>query len=507
MSLIETNEQNLIINDDSSFLSIKAFAGTGKTTTLKRFSLARPNNKILYMAYNKETAKQARMTFPSNVTSKTAHSIAYSKIGYKYAKKLNKFHTLPFKAETIRKFFGFKRNQKSMQLSRDIFEIVNNFCFSSYRDIKDAIPFKKLTESREIISVYLELLWEEMINVENNFPITPDVYLKLYSLSNPKLDYDYILFDEVQDANPLILDLVLSQRKFSTKLIFVGDSHQSIYLFRGAKNSFDLIKSDKELYLTKSFRFGSNIAFAANAILSVLKKETKELEGFSEIYDCVGEVDQSKPFALISRTNANLFLSAIAAYEKGLNISFVGGFSSYHFEKILDVEKLFFGENNKIKDNYIRSFNSFNDYVSTATYSNDKEMIYCIRLIEKYAGKLRDLIKGIKDSVVDINMANIILSTVHKSKGLEFKQVILANDFPLFVNNQEINYKLLKEDEINILYVAATRATNVLKTNKTLKNIIDYYNTNKINNIENPSESDNIINEQSQIINKIKNKF
>lgn len=469
-----TQEQHDVVTDHSNFLAIKAFAGSGKTFTLREFALHHSDKNILYIAYNKETAKQARATFPSNVTGKTAHSLAYAKYGKNLEKKLSRKHTLPFKPETIRKLFGFKRTQQSITLANELFEIINNFCFSSYKTLQDAIPFITMSVSREEMTFYCETIWDEMIDPNSRFPTTPDVYLKLFHLSEPKLHYDYILFDEAQDANPLIMDLILAQKKFNTKLVFVGDEHQSIYLFRGAKNSLNLIKPDKELFLTKSFRFGNEIAYAANAILKVLKGERQTISGYENIHDVLGEVDKDKTFAVITRTNSNLFMNAIGAYEKKMSIFFVGGFDNYNFKKILNIEKLYLKEFSSIKDAYIKGFGTFEDYKSTANYTNDREMLYYIKVVEKYAGNLKNIINGIRElTVKEQHDADIILSTVHKSKGLEFSQVILGNDFPNFVSHDLIvNHRSLKEDEINILYVAATRAINALKPNKTLKNII-----------------------------------
>ena len=56
--------------------------------------------------------------------------------------------------------------------------------------------------------------------------------------------------------------------------------------------------------------------------------------------------------------------------------------------------------------------------------------------------------------------ADVILTTAHKSKGLEFVAVEIADDF------KEI--EKAEEEEINILYVAVTRATHELQLNRDL---------------------------------------
>ena len=55
-----------------------------------------------------------------------------------------------------------------------------------------------------------------MINPFGSLPITHDVYLKLWALSDPDLKKDFIFFDETQDANPVILDIISKQQSKST---------------------------------------------------------------------------------------------------------------------------------------------------------------------------------------------------------------------------------------------------------------------------------------------------
>jgi superfamily II DNA or RNA helicase len=62
-------------------LKIKAFAGSGKTSTLVAIS-RELLGKGLYLAYNKAIAADAVKKFPSYVDCKTAHSIAYRATAY-----------------------------------------------------------------------------------------------------------------------------------------------------------------------------------------------------------------------------------------------------------------------------------------------------------------------------------------------------------------------------------------------------------------------------------------
>ena len=60
-------------------LNINAFAGTGKTTTLRILGEA-TNGPGIYLAFNKSIANSAERRFPANVRCRTIHSFAFREI-------------------------------------------------------------------------------------------------------------------------------------------------------------------------------------------------------------------------------------------------------------------------------------------------------------------------------------------------------------------------------------------------------------------------------------------
>ena len=61
-------------------LKIKAYAGAGKTSTLRLIADHLAGNRGSYLAFNKEIAEHARRGFPSNVSARTVHSLAYASV-------------------------------------------------------------------------------------------------------------------------------------------------------------------------------------------------------------------------------------------------------------------------------------------------------------------------------------------------------------------------------------------------------------------------------------------
>lgn len=494
-----TDQQNHIFESKEQIILVKAYAGSGKTTTLVEFAKRHSDKKILYIAFNSSVVESAKRKFPSNVVVSTFHSIAFKEFGKDYSEKLNR----PLKISNIISLLKVERNKYNLEFAKFLLEIINSFNNSAYYSLKEAIPLKS-KYSYHVIEEALETIWFEMLNSTNNFPITHDTYLKLYHLSNPTLNYDYILFDEAQDANPVIVDIILNQiRKVNSKIVVVGDNHQSIYSFKNAINSLNKFNHRKEYYLNKSFRFGNNIANYVNAILKVLKGETIDLIGSDHEDFIVNNFEKDEKFTIISRTNACLFLKAIQAVENNKKIHFISGFKKYNFYNVLDLDFLARGKLNLINDLHIKDYGNYETFVHEANATQDKELLFLKKIVDKYKGKLEDLFKKIENSIVDEKSADIVLTTAHKSKGLQFENVFLCNDFSTFIDNEgEIIIRNWSEEEINILYVASSRAIKKLKPNTMLKNIYNYYEKHKSHKIENIREIKEV-----KSINKLENKL
>ena len=86
MTIRPTEEQERVVLAAKSGkdLVIQALAGTGKTTTLKLLAEALFEKRGTYIAFNKAIVEEAESKFPSNVKCRTAHSLAYGQVGYRF---------------------------------------------------------------------------------------------------------------------------------------------------------------------------------------------------------------------------------------------------------------------------------------------------------------------------------------------------------------------------------------------------------------------------------------
>jgi len=463
-----TKEQEEILSSVKIHKNIKinAFAGTGKTSTLKLISNSLSNKRILYLAFNSAIKNEASQIFPSNTFVKTTHGLAYSAIK-KYT-KIDLSKLTNYRAIDISKKFDITYNQALITL-----KIFDAFCNSNNDEIKkDDLEHKTAKQMFNYMLI-------------NKMDPTHNFYLKYYQLllKNNQIQqysYDIIMLDEAQDTNDVTLD-IFDNLKSNTK-ICVGDNHQQIYSFRGSKNALDKINFDKILYLSCSFRFNNQIASYANILLSNFKNEKVKISVSKDI---------NKPIdthGFISRTNATLIAQiALRIKEKKPFVTIREPNEIFN----LSIEVYYLLNNNKskiIRNKFLKDFKDEDELMQYAQEVDDYELKSSIKLIKEYQHEIF-LFKDISDKFYKawLNKANILfhkrineilfLTTAHTSKGLEWDSVVIADDFSdfadLILDSGYDNFKDFKKninnisnqeiiDEFNLFYVAITRAKKTI---------------------------------------------
>jgi len=112
---------------------------------------------------------------------------------------------------------------------------------------------------RTYLLPYVGRLWEEGAAIHATSAISPEVFLKLWTLSEPRIVADFILFDEAQESDGVMLSVL--GRQLHAQIIYVGDPYWKIYEWRGAVNAMAQIDAP-ECAPTESFRFGATCAAA-----------------------------------------------------------------------------------------------------------------------------------------------------------------------------------------------------------------------------------------------------
>jgi F-box protein 18 (helicase) len=481
-SLQLTEEQQELVEasyQKGELVKVIAFAGTGKTFTLvevaKRLERDHPDWKILYLAFNKSIQEEAGARFPSNTVSRTTHSLAYQFFGAQYRHKL----VYDLKVKELSDLLNLPR--KNFMLVKYAVDTLKNYLNSADRLILNAhcpgIEHKHSAYVHKVEVVELSKhLWKSMRDTENEVVgMTHDGYLKLFQLEKSELPYDVVFFDECQDANPVTTDIVVQQQH--ALRVLVGDPHQQIYTFRGAVNAIDKVMADRTYYLTGSFRFGDDFANVANILLTEFKNERQDLHGLSGT-GVLEKVDAEQPHAVLSRTNAGLFDEAAGLF-RGKKLGFLGGIQGYRFSNILDVFHLSRGMHQRVQSRYLKRFEDIEDLQDFADEMGDAELTSLLKTVDKYGKEVPNLISNIESATVGkLSTADVLLATTHKAKGFEFKRVKMKDDFTDFFEEKDKRKfpETIPRDEINLYYVAATRAKECLQLNRKFKRILSYLN-------------------------------
>jgi F-box protein, helicase, 18 len=486
MKLTEEQEKILVTNCN---IKINAIAGSGKTTTMVEYAKSRPKaSRILYVAFNKSVKQEAELKFAQaglqNVSIETAHSLAYKQVVYKSRYKIKASYQSYELLHPLNINLGLHPNEMYI-LCNHVLKFAAYFCNSTFSKlaelnyldvVHDELAYNFVQQYYEPIHQYTREFLAKMHN--GTMEITHDFYLKLFQLQKPKLPFDYILFDEGQDASPAMLDVFLQQE--NAIKVMVGDTHQQIYSWRYAINS--LSKVDYEnFYLSNSFRYNSATAHLATLVLDYKKiysaATTPKITG-------LGEFNSIKSRATLARTNLGLLKKAIDYMSENNNkssIYFEGNFNSYTYAdegaSLYDILNLFNGKRDRIKNGLIKSMNSIAQLEEYIEKTDDKQLGMMLELVLDYENEIFEIIKNIKEQHTDSKQdAKMVFSTVHKCKGMEYDEVTLAEDFITEekieklknAEEKESNWAKKLDEEINLIYVAITRAKRQLNIPRTL---------------------------------------
>lgn len=447
---------------------VQAGAGTGKTRTLQAMAEADRSRRGQYVAFNRSIVDEAGAKMPRSVTAKTMHGLAFRSTGRDLAHKLDSRRLPSAKVAAqlgIREPVKVKVGEAAKwltpgYLASHVMRSIAVFCNSADPvpngqhvpyiegiDMPDAAGRRTYTNNnlvRDAIAPTLTRAWADLIDPAGQLRFSHDIYLKLWELSEPFIGADYVLFDEAQDASPVMASIVYQQRDHA-QLVYVGDSQQAIYGWRGAVDALDQIDGAERTFLTQSFRFGPAIADMANACLNLIPGAELRLTGTESIPSVIGDV--INPDAYLCRTNARAMREFLDTLTRGERPHLVGGGG-----EIVSFAKAWIslrdeGWTPHPELSCFKSPAEVEDYVATDPQGSDLALLF--QLVDEHTPET--LIEALEDQGPE-SAADVVISTAHKAKGREWESVTLADDFP------DPEERDVSDEEMRLLYVAVTRA-------------------------------------------------
>ncbi|MFG3285320.1 UvrD-helicase domain-containing protein [Streptomyces sp. NPDC048111] len=451
-------------------LVLQAGAGTGKTTTLALLASA-TQNRGRYLAFNKSIAQDAATRFPPHVTCKTAHSLAYAAVGHRYRDRLGAPRQASWR---IGAALGITKplrigdcDLSARALSHAVMKTVTRFCQSADPTLADhhVPPLRGLDSPAlhgQLVDYVLPFAlkaWADLQHPQSGvMRFEHDHYLKMWALSQPKIDADFLLLDEAQDTNPVVEQIFTAQRSHA-QLVMVGDSAQAIYGWRGARDvmtGFD----GTALTLTQSFRFGPRLAAEANRWLAIADAPIR-LKGTESVPTRVGALDE--PDAILCRTNVGAMTQVLTHIDAGRRVALVGGGESL---RGLAAAARDLKEGRRTHHPELLLFNSWGDLQDYAAHDPaGQDLQPFVDLIDTHTPNA--LIAAI-NRLTDEKTAQVTVSTAHKAKGREWPAVKIADDFtpPKDTDAQDDNGQPLPgpidDAEARLAYVSVTRARTCL---------------------------------------------
>lgn len=243
-------------------------------------------------------------------------------------------------------------------------------------------------------------------------------------------------------------------------------THNSIYGFTGADtNSFENLTrfpNTKVLPLTTTFRCAKNIVLEANKIVPDINSMETAPDGEVRFGSAIDEAEDGD-FILSRKTLplVRMFFSFLIMKKKATIKGSDFGINLIHMiegEKSLGQLGATLANNlNKLCEK-LQKVGVFNvdEHTGYVMLKDKTEVITFLMKMVNSVDEVKQIINGIfKDNVTD----GIMLSTVHKAKGLEADRVFIIKpkDMPL-----KVSKGWMYQQEMNLKYIAITRAKREL---------------------------------------------
>jgi len=479
------------IRNGQGNLVVEASAGSGKTYTLMKCVEEIPGDKnILLSAFNRDIAtvlkRKAKDMFNVNVS--TLHGLGLQMLQRNFPNEeliLDEFKYKSYLNTNIKSLSSINTYSLS---KRDFARYMSNIeafinfgrCYlcETVKDlefIEDRYDIATIADEKEVALDILEYGKKNLSQID----YTDMIWLPNVLYCKPLgMLYDWIILDEAQDLSVCQREIVLKCRKINTRMLFFGDSEQALYSFASSDpESFKRLKelpNTTSLPLSISYRCAKNIVDFAQKIVPTIEANNDGREG--EIKYDVGLDEIQDGDMVLCRNNAPLMQVYVDFIKQGKKCFIRGkdiGLNLKNMVKRAGIEVL----NKSLQEDgvFVRLYDTlfdmineivckynvtYSDAVESAAISNRLDMIKALEILSDDINTSAELIAKIDGIFSDRKKGGISLSTIHKAKGLEAENVYIACRHLMPSSRAKKDWEI--RQEYNLMYVAYTRAKNIL---------------------------------------------
>ena len=479
------------IRNGNGNLVVEASAGAGKTYTLMKCVEEIPGDKsILLSAFNRDIAnvlkRKAKDMFNVNVS--TLHSLGLQMLQRNFPDESLILDEFKYKSylntniKTLSSINTYSLSKREFARYISNIEAFINFgrCYlcETVKDlefIEDRYDITPIADEKEVALDILEYGKHNLSQID----YTDMIWLPNVLFCKPLgMQYDWIILDEAQDLSVCQREIVLKCRKINTRMLFVGDGNQCVYAFSSSDpESFKKLKelpNTTSLPLSISYRCAKNIVDFAQKIVPTIEANNNGKEG--EVKYDVGLDEIEDGDMVLCRNNAPLMQVYVDFIKQGKKCFIRGkdiGLNLKNMVKRTGIEAL----NKNLQEDgvFVRLYDavfdminelvckyniSYSDAVESASVSNRLDMIKALEILSDDINTSNELIEKISNIFSDRKKGGISLSTIHKAKGLEANNVYIACRHLMPSSKAKKDWEI--RQEYNLMYVAYTRAKNVL---------------------------------------------
>jgi DNA helicase II / ATP-dependent DNA helicase PcrA len=432
---------------------IEAVAGSGKTTTIVEGIKHIPfGENYIFLAFNKAIAEELKRRGVANAC--TFHSLGYRALPTGTKLDQNKSFRLQdtFLTDEQKEEFGMDmRRLASLAKNILVFDYGSQSMLESLIETYD-IPTSDAYTLAKLTVVLLEKMKNERQKIDFDDMLWHPIIHKHHFET-----YDNVFVDEAQDTNNLqrhILGKIVRGKVYA-----VGDPYQAIYGFRGANFTAmdtlrDFFKCDT-LPLHVSYRCPSEVVRAAQHFVPHILSADGAPTGVVRSVNSPDINFFREQNAILCRNTAplirlayQLLANRIACFVAGRDLG--KGLTIW-------IKKLGLTADDSIEVMWQRVDAWKKREEAKPSYSEQKvqDKIDCLEALAEGHECVGGVLETI-DKIFSDNEIGIRLSTIHRSKGLEWKNVALLR--PDLLPSKYARTEEELRQEKNLSYVALTRA-------------------------------------------------
>lgn len=498
-----TEEQQEIIKavaEGSQSLMISAYAGTAKSTTLE---MAAPGVKTpaLALAFNKKIATELQDRLPSNFKARTLNSL-----GHLAWIRANSLTRVNLDGRKLGKVVSAVARDMKIQLATYQWDEIRDGVAAAMRAglspnnvgkplIKDTEEnWQDFIEPSDFgdFGMMHDIAWESLkasidLAKAGQMSFDDQIYCPTI-LGGAWEKYPRVFVDEAQDLSQLNHEML----KLCSigPIAAVGDKRQAIYLFRGADSqSMDNMRGLRpnwnDLNLTLTFRCPRIIVDRQKSHAPGYRAAPNNIDGafysyemresgwgWHDLQNIMSTIPDAKYLAMLCRNNAPLVSMAFKLIRQGIGCVMLGRDIGRGLIQLTN--KLAKEDKLPIAD-FITVMDAWFDKECVVAVTADKpdrvakltDQVECLRAtIEGSDPKTAGELRAVLQKVFSRENGQVILSSIHRAKGLEWPLVVHLDPFripskqALFEEAKGNPAPLLQE--YNLKYVAETRTKHTL---------------------------------------------